>query len=116
MASYQEIIKQAYHAFNERNIEKVLSLMHHDVNWPNGWEGGYLKGHNQVRDYWERQWKEIDPHVVPTSVKQQDDGRIDVEVHQLVKDMNGNELMNGRIKHIYTFLDGLITKMQIEEV
>jgi hypothetical protein len=30
-----------------------------DVHWPNGWEGGYVEGHDEVRDYLTRQWKEL---------------------------------------------------------
>jgi len=51
----EDVIKRAYAAFNERNIDTVLSLMHPDVHWPNGWEGGYVTGHKQVREYWTRQ-------------------------------------------------------------
>ncbi len=113
---YHDLLINAYNAFNERNIDAVISLLHPDVEWPNGWEGGYLKGHNQVRDYWERQWKEINPHVIPISLTEREDGRIEVEVHQIVKDVEGKELMNGKIKHNYTFENGLIIRMEIEEL
>jgi hypothetical protein len=63
--------------------------MHADVLWPNGWEGGYVQGHKEVRDYWTRQWKELNPKVEPVSFKERQDGEIEVQV-QTVKDMNGN--------------------------
>ncbi len=87
--------------------------MHPDVHWPNGWEGGYVKGHAEVRDYWTRQWKEIDPHIVPVSFNEKGDGRMEVEVHQTVKDLGGRLLQESRIKHIYTIENGFITKMEI---
>ena len=37
-----------------------------------------------------------------------------VAVHQLVKDMDGNLLMDGHVKHIYKFQDGLIREMTVE--
>jgi hypothetical protein len=40
-----------------------------DVDWPNGWEGGRAVGHDQVRDYWEPQWTEIDSSVAPTAIR-----------------------------------------------
>jgi nuclear transport factor 2 (NTF2) superfamily protein len=109
----QTLIKRAYTAFNERNIDAVLSLMHSDVHWPNGWEGEYVDGHDQVRDYWTRQWKEINPHVEPISIKEMKDGRIEVQVHQVVKDLNSNLLADGMVKHIYTVEDNLIKSMEI---
>jgi ketosteroid isomerase-like protein len=111
----QNLINEAYKAFNERDIDAVLSLMHTDVHWPNGWEGGYVKGHNEVRAYWTRQWKEIDPNVMPVSFKEKEDGRIEVEVHQIAKDMEGKVLFDGMVKHIYFIENGLIKDMEIEK-
>ncbi|HEY6976361.1 MAG TPA: nuclear transport factor 2 family protein [Chitinophagaceae bacterium] len=114
-AQDQHLLKKAYNAFNARNIDEVLLLMHTDVHWPNGWEGGYVDGHEQVREYWTRQWKEIDPHVEPVSFKEREDGRIEVEVHQVVKDLWSKLLSDGMVKHIYTIQDGLIKNMEIEK-
>jgi nuclear transport factor 2 (NTF2) superfamily protein len=111
----QTLLKKAYDAFNARNIDVVLLLMRPDVHWPNGWEGGYVDGHEQVRDYWTRQWKEINPHVEPISFKEREDGRIEVKVHQVVKDLQGKLLADGTIKHVYAIEDNLITSMEIEE-
>ncbi len=110
------LLKKAYTAFNARNIDAVLLLMHADVHWPNGWEGGYVDGHDQVRNYWIRQWKEIDPHVEPISFQEKEDGRIEVEVHQVAKDLQGELLSDGMVKHIYTFEDNLIKSMEIQKV
>lgn len=113
MIQYQDLIKHAYDAFNARDIDKVLLLMHTDVYWPNGWEGGYVKGHDEVRDYWIRQWKEIDPEVKPVSFKEKNDGKIEVEVHQIAKDMQGNILFDGMVKHVYTLDKDKIKSMEI---
>lgn len=117
MEQHKRAIEKAYKYFNKRNIDEVLSLMHPAVEWPNGWEGGYVKGHEGVRDYWTRQWKEISPHVVPTNLTEMPDGCIEVLVKQTVKDLAGKELFNGFVKHIYTFNEkGLISKMEIQGV
>jgi nuclear transport factor 2 (NTF2) superfamily protein len=112
----QDLLKKAYDAFNARNIDAVLMLMHPDVHWPNGWEGGYVDGHEQVRDYWTRQWKEIDPHVEPVSYKEAGDGRIEVKVRQLVKDLQGKLLSDSMVNHIYIIEDTLIKSMEIEDI
>ena len=114
-SQYQDLIKKAYSAFNARDINAVLSVMHRDVHWPNGWEGGYVNGHDEVRAYWTRQWKELDPSVEPVGVTDRKDGLVEVNVHQVAKDLQGNVLFDGLVKHIYTIENGLITRMEIEE-
>jgi hypothetical protein len=113
---YQDLIIEAYAAFNKRDIDAVLSTFHQDVHWSNGWEGGYVDGHEEVRNYWTRQWKEIDPKVEPTAFKEREDGKLEVQVHQSAKDLKGEILFDGMVKHIYTFQDGLIKSMDIEKV
>lgn len=112
---YPEIIARAYAAFNARDIDTVLSLMQPQVSWPNGWEGGYVHGHAEVRDYWTRQWQELNPSVQPLSVKQRPDGRVEVEVQQTVKDLQGQVLFDGRVIHLYTFERGKVAHMEIQK-
>ncbi len=112
---YQDLIEQVYNAFNARDIDAVLLVMHPDVHWTNGWEGGYVNGHLEVKDYWTRQWKEIDPYVKPIAFKDREDGQLEVEVHAIVKDRQGNVLSDGIVKHIYTFENELVKSMEIEK-
>jgi nuclear transport factor 2 (NTF2) superfamily protein len=108
-----QLLQKAYAAFNTRQIDQVLTLMHTDVAWPNGWEGGYVHGHDEVRAYWERQWAAIDPHVDPMEFIRLPDGRMQVKVHQLVKDLQGNVILDGTVLHIYTIENGLVRIMEI---
>jgi hypothetical protein len=114
MNQIDSLISKVYSAFNKRDLEGVLVYFHPDVHWPNGWEGGYVDGHNGVRDYWTRQWKELDPTVVPLSTKVLEDGRVEVEVQQTVKDVKGQLLADGKVRHLYTLENGLIKSMDIE--
>ena len=84
-----------------------------DIHWPNGWEGGYVNGRSEVKNYWTRQWKEINPTVIPEKLSHLDDEKLEVIVKQTVKDNQGKVLFDGPIKHIYTFKNELITEMQI---
>ena len=113
-ASYEELIRKAYTAFNARDIDAALSTMHAEVQWPKAFEGGYVSGHDGIRDYWTRQWTEIDPNVVPVGIRERADGTLEVTVHQLVKDLEGNVAFDGTVKHIYTLQDGLLRRMAIE--
>ncbi|MEO7801863.1 MAG: nuclear transport factor 2 family protein [Ginsengibacter sp.] len=109
----QNLFQDVYNAFNKRDIPGVLKSMAPDVRWPNGWEGGYVNGRKEVRDYWTRQWAEVDPKVTPISINKLPNGSYKVDVHQLVKDLNGKILFDGIVQHIYTMSNGLITTMEI---
>lgn len=108
-------ILAAYEAFNARDIDTALSLMHPDVEWPNGMEGGTVHGREAVREYWTRQWAMINPVVEPVDFDKADNGTVNVTVHQVVKDMAGNLLHDRTIHHVYAFKDGLINTMEIKD-
>lgn len=112
---FETILTNAYNAFNHRDIDTVLSMMDPEVNWPNGMEGGIERGQDAVRNYWTRQWAVINPHVEPVSFEKLEDGRIDVTVRQIVKDLSGNLIIDEMIHHLYTITDGLIISMEIRK-
>ncbi len=116
MRSNHELLTTTYQAFNARDIDAVLANMHPDVDWPNGMEGGRVHGHGNVRDYWSRQWGVVDPHVEPLRFENDEMGRIVVDVHQVVRDMTGNILLDRIVQHVYSIHDGLIERMDIREV
>lgn len=113
---FEDTIKKAYSAFNQRQIDHALSTMKSDVQWSKAWEGGYISGHDEIKAYWTRQWTEINPKVEPVGFTERSNGSLEVKVHQLVKDLEGGLLFEGTVKHVYTFQDGLIQTMDIELV
>lgn len=113
-AQHEELIKKAYAAFNARDIDAALSTMHHDVQWPKAFEGGYVSGQSDIRAYWTRQWTEINPTVQPVGFAERQDGTLEITVHQIVKDLEGNTVFDGTVKHIYTLQDELLRRMDIE--
>jgi nuclear transport factor 2 (NTF2) superfamily protein len=115
IANRQRQLTDLYTAFNERDIPSLLAAMASDVLWPNGWEGGTVRGHDQVHAYWTRQWEQIEPTVVPTAFRAESDGRIAVTVQQVVRDKAGVTLANQTVTHVYRFVDDLIAEMEILE-
>jgi ketosteroid isomerase-like protein len=109
----RDLLERLYDRFNARDVDAILPSLAPDVEWPNGWEGGSVRGHDEVRDYWTRQWREIDPTVTPEAFAVQDDGRVDVTVHQVVKDAGGALLSDGTVHHVYRLRDGLVAHMEI---
>ena len=111
----QTILKKTYAAFNARDVDSVLALMHSEVDWPNGWEGGRVYGREAVREYWTRQWNVLDPHVEPVGFHQDEAGRTVVEVHAIVHDREGKKLADEMIQHVYVIEYGLIRSMEIRK-
>jgi uncharacterized protein YndB with AHSA1/START domain len=115
LAFMSDVLITTYKAFNARDIDAVLAVLHPEVDWPNGWEGGRVHGHEGVRDYWTRQWAAIDPNVEPVGFERDAEGRTTVRVHQVVRDLEGNVVVDGWVEHVYTIEDGLIRRMDIRE-
>ena len=115
MTQPSDLIRTIYAGFNARDIPTVLATFHPQVRWAKAWEGDYATGLEEVRDYWLRQWQEVNPHVEPTGIRERVDGRLEVAVHQVVKDSQGQVLFDGPVTHVYTLQDGLIKQMDIEQ-
>jgi ketosteroid isomerase-like protein len=112
--SDEDVLRAAYAAFNARDLEAALELMHPEVDWPNAWEGGRVIGHQAVRDYWTRQFEQISGKVDPERFDHEPDGTITVTVHQVVHDAKTEELQTDtHVLHRYRLEDGLIVRMDV---
>src|SRR6266436_1177416 len=112
MSNENEIVAALYRAFNARDIDAALIRMRPDVTWANGMEGGIVCGHAGVRNYWINQWRLIDPRVEPKHFDVEGN-RVIVDVHQIVRDLNGFVKNDRIVKHIFTLDGGLISKFEI---
>ncbi len=114
MPNPEEILQGAYRAFNSGEIDAALELMHPEVDWPNAWEGGRVLGRSAVRDYWIRQFGSISSDVEPEAFVEEADGKITVDVHQVVREAKTNRLLSdSRVRHCYRLKDGLIVRMDV---
>jgi hypothetical protein len=113
MSDEVELLKRVYDRFNARDMETVLAAMHEDVIWANGMEGGHVRGRNEVRSYWTRQWAMIDPHVEPVAFADGPDGEVIVEVHQVVRHLNGNLLADKMVGHVFRIENGFVKRFDI---
>lgn len=113
MSDQAQLLKRLYDRFNARDVEAVLAIVHPDVIWANGMEGGHVRGRDAVRDYWKRQWGMIDPHVDPVEFLSGLDGEVVVEVHQVVRDLQGTLLAERTVGHIFWMEDGLVKRFDI---
>jgi hypothetical protein len=115
MPERETLLQEMYEAFNARDVDAVLAKMTPDVAWPKAFEGGSVVGPEAVREYWARQWGEIDPTVVPVGFADGEDGRTVVTVAQTVRSLDGDVLSDGEVLHVYAFdaATGLIASMEV---
>ncbi|HET6997043.1 MAG TPA: nuclear transport factor 2 family protein [Solirubrobacterales bacterium] len=116
MPSAEETLRAAYRAFNTRDVEAAVVLMHPQVDWPNAWEGGRVVGREAVSAYWTRQFEAISSAVEPVDFVEEPDGAIAVSVHQVVHDAETGELLaDTTVTHRYRLADDLIVRMDVLE-
>lgn len=111
----EKFFRNLYARFNARDMEAVLASMHEDVEWANGMEGGHVHGRDGVREYWTRQWSNLDPRVEPVEFSRGPDGETIIEVHQVVQDKAGQLLADRRVGHIFRLEEGLIRRFDIRD-
>jgi len=111
----EKFFRNLYARFNARDMEAVLASMHEDVEWANGMEGGHVHGRDGVREYWTRQWSNLDPRVEPVEFSRGGDGETIIEVHQVVHDKAGQLLADRRVGHIFRLEEGLIRRFDIRD-
>lgn len=74
-----------------------------------------MKKFGLVRGYWTRQWAMVDPHVEPVAFAQGPEGEVVVEVHQVVRDHNGNLLADKMVGHVFRIENRLIKRFDIRD-
>ncbi len=108
-----DLLRAAYAAFNARDIDAALATMTPDVAWPRAFKGGSVRGHQEVHAYWTQQWCEIDPRVEPVSFHPDGAGGILVDVHQVVRGLDGAVLGDDHVGHRFAIENGLIRAMEV---
>jgi len=100
MDHINDFFQKLYKDFNDRKIDLVIANMTEDVKWTNRLEGGYVYGHDGVRDYWTRLFTMVNSKVIPLEIHEEDD-HVKIKVHQVVHDLNGNLLADEIVYHLY---------------
>lgn len=72
MSNDTELLEHLYDRFNARDLDAVLATMHPDVVWANGLEGGFVYGHDGVRNCWTRQWAASIFHIMDGLIRRFD--------------------------------------------
>ncbi len=114
MKTITDLFHELYKNFNNRQIDLVISQMTPDVKWANGMDGGYVYGHEAVREYWIRQFKIVNSQVTPIKIDVENDS-VKIKVHQVVHDLEGNLIADDLLYHHFYLTGGKISKFVIGE-
>ncbi|WP_058995841.1 nuclear transport factor 2 family protein [Leptolyngbya sp. NIES-2104] len=115
MSSNQQFLQNLYEAFNKGDLETVISVMHPAVKWANGVEGGFVYGRDAVREYWTNQYKVIQVQLETLKFETDENDRNVVTVHQIVRDLQGNLLVDTTLQQLFTIENGSIVLYEIGE-
>ena len=113
MSGLEALVREAYSAYSSRDADRLLSLVHDDVGWPDD-DGGRLRGKEALREYWREQWTRVRVHDDPREVVPLDDGRVRVVIAQVVRDLGGVELSRGLVTHLLRLRDGRVQWLDID--
>jgi SnoaL-like domain len=114
MDNLHQFFLTLYDKFNERRMDLVIANMTENVKWANGMDGGYVYGHDAVKEYWTRQFKLISSNVRPLEIKEEN-GKVIVKVHQVVHDLDGKLLADEIVYHFFQLKDNKIVMFEIGE-
>ena len=113
MSSNQQFLQNLYEAFNKREIETIISLMQPDVKWANGMEGGFVYGRDAVREYWLKQFETMRSQLKPLEYETDENNRNVVTVRIVIRDLEGDLLLEKTVQQIFTIENGLISLFEI---
>ena len=114
MQDINAFLKELYTNFNERKIELVISKMTDKVKWANGMTGGYVYGHDEVREYWTEQFHVVSSRVIPLAINIEGEV-VKIKVHQVVHDLNGKHWLDEIVYHYFILENKKIASFEIGE-
>jgi len=109
--SAQDLVVDAYAAFNRRDVKALLDLVSEDMDWPDG--DDRLVGKAAVKQYWLRQWTTTRTHGEPLRFTAVSPQELVVDISQTVQDLDGRALSRGLFQHSLYVAGGLIKRLDI---
>jgi len=116
MIEAEALLTRLFEAFNRHDFPAVAAGLCDDVDWPDQTRGGRLVGHAAVRDYWDTNSQFIHVEVTPIAFAIEDDGRVRVDINQVVRGATGSLWSDIQVRQYYTLRDGQVSRMDIEHL
>jgi ketosteroid isomerase-like protein len=109
----QLLLARLYEAFNRQEFDDVIAQLTDDVAWPNMIDRTVLRGHHQVRGYWEDQLTWSTPNVVPVRFIERGDEIVVMVDQRIARD---GRVARSTVVHRYRFRGDLVSAMSVESV
>jgi ketosteroid isomerase-like protein len=109
----EALVQRLYDANQRRDFPAFSALVAPALEWPDVTRGGLLTTPEAVRDYWTYNDSIIRVELTPVEVHVTDDGRIMVDVNQVVWNRSGQLWSDLCVRHCYTLRDGRFWRMDI---
>lgn len=112
MSGEAVLLSDAYAAYNSRDLDRLLTAVTEDVDWPDG--AARLHGKDALRRFWLEQWTRLRTHDEPVAFEEVGRDVVRVRIDQVVRDLDGRTVSRGSFRHTFRLRDGRITRLDIE--
>ena len=109
-----DLIEQAYAAYNRQDSDLLLTLVGDGVDWPDG--STRLRGKRELQAYWMRQWATTRTHDEVLSICMRSPDHFVVQISQVVRTPTGVVISTGMFEHRYRFENGLIGRLDVRQL
>lgn len=113
MDDIQALLTRAYDSYNRRDFATFAAQLTPDVDWPNQLDGGRLIGREAIAAYWAQQDRTLQIDVALIGFSIAPDGRLLVEVNQIVRNASGQVWSDTRLQHSVVLRDGLVARLDV---
>jgi ketosteroid isomerase-like protein len=110
-----EIVRTALEAFNRRDFEAALDLMSDDVTWVPflaKTETPLLRGKDEIREAWARQFDVMDLEVEVERLTASDESRVVSETRMRGRGLGSELAVDAAFVQLVTFRDGLVSSVE----
>ena len=113
MTDAETLLTDLFAAYNRRDFDAFSAGLHEDIDWPDQLRGARIKGRAALQAYWGVIDQAIRVEVAPLTFTLEPDGRIRVELSQVVRGLSGSLWSDIRVRQYYTLRDGLVWRMDV---
>jgi len=114
MEDAHALLTKVYEAYNRRDFDAFSAFLTPDVDWPNQIQEGRLVGLDALAAYWAANDKVIRVDSAPVSFAELPDGRVAVDVNQIVRNLAGQIWSDSCVRHVFSLRDGKVSRMDVE--
>jgi len=108
------LLTKVYEAYNRHDFADFSTFLTPDVDWPNQLQGGRVIGPDAVNAQWRETAQTIVVDLAPVTFAVAPDGRIAVDVNQIVRNLNGQIWSDSCVRHLFTLDGDRIARLDVE--